>query len=118
VPLIGFDDHFGLFFVGGTLAGLYTEEHLKLLSVVASQLAAFFSKLRLVEVLRARSLELEAVNRAKDDFLATLSHELRTPLNAIVGWASLLQTDCSMTQQSRGSRGYPSQRQAPGKIDR
>jgi signal transduction histidine kinase/CheY-like chemotaxis protein len=92
VPLVGFDDHFGLLFVASTLSHLYTEEHLKLLSVVASQLAAFFSKLHLVEVLRARSLELEAVNRAKDDFLATLSHELRTPLNAIVGWTSLLQT--------------------------
>jgi signal transduction histidine kinase len=93
VPLVGFDDHFGLLFVGSSLPDLYTEEHLKLLSVVASQLAAFFSKLHLVELLRARNLELEALNRGKDDFLATLSHELRTPLTAILGWARLLQTE-------------------------
>jgi PAS domain S-box-containing protein len=36
--------------------------------------------------------EAEALNRSKDDFLATLSHELRTPLNAIYGWARMLAT--------------------------
>jgi signal transduction histidine kinase len=34
----------------------------------------------------------EALNRAKDEFIATVSHELRTPLNAILGWVSLLRT--------------------------
>ena len=34
--------------------------------------------------------EAEALNRSKDQFLATLSHELRTPLNAIYGWARML----------------------------
>ena len=34
--------------------------------------------------------EAEAINRSKDQFLATLSHELRTPLNAIYGWARML----------------------------
>jgi len=34
---------------------------------------------------RDRFLSLEATNRQKDEFLATLSHELRTPLNVIVG---------------------------------
>jgi signal transduction histidine kinase/CheY-like chemotaxis protein len=40
--------------------------------------------------LQERVSEAEALNRAKDEFLATVSHELRTPLNAILGWASLL----------------------------
>jgi signal transduction histidine kinase len=40
--------------------------------------------------LRSRATEAEALNRAKDEFLATVSHELRTPLNAILGWVDLL----------------------------
>jgi len=36
-------------------------------------------------------LEAQAMNRMKDEFLATLSHELRTPLNAILGWTHILQ---------------------------
>jgi len=34
--------------------------------------------------------EAEAINRAKDVFLATLSHELRTPLTAVLGWVRVL----------------------------
>ncbi|BAZ14698.1 multi-sensor hybrid histidine kinase [Calothrix sp. NIES-4071] len=34
--------------------------------------------------------EAEAANRAKDEFLSVLSHELRTPLNAILGWSQIL----------------------------
>jgi PAS domain S-box-containing protein len=34
--------------------------------------------------------QAQAVNRIKDEFLATLSHELRSPLNGILGWAQLL----------------------------
>ncbi len=37
--------------------------------------------------------EAESVNRAKDEFLATLSHELRTPLHAMLGWARMLRTN-------------------------
>src|SRR5690606_38108857 len=37
--------------------------------------------------------EVEAANRAKDRFLATLSHELRTPLTPVLAAAGALESD-------------------------
>ncbi len=34
--------------------------------------------------------ELSALDRSKDEFIATMSHELRTPLTGILGWLQIL----------------------------
>ena len=44
--------------------------------------------------------EASSLNRAKDEFLATLSHELRTPMTSILGWTALL----SMTTLDESTR--------------
>jgi len=61
----------------------FTDEHLRLLSLLAEQASVAVRNARLYEAAQAAS-------RAKSGFLAAMSHELRTPLNALEGYASLM----------------------------
>ncbi len=90
VPLVGLDRVLGVLFVSHQEADAYTDDHLRLLSVVASQIAAYLTACRLREQEaqiasehEAARAAAEAENRAKDEFLAMLAHELRNPLMAI-----------------------------------
>lgn len=42
-----------------------------------------------VDAIKLAQLALEAADKRKDEFLATLSHELRSPLNVIMGYCQL-----------------------------
>ena len=62
------------------------------------QTAERFNRLFVAQVID-RKIDVEAnlhrlqeLDRAKDQFLASISHELRTPLNVIVGWTDLALT--------------------------
>ena len=89
-PIIGLDRVLGVLFVSHRETDAYTDDHLRLLSVVASQIAAYLTACRLreqeaqiVSEHEAARAAAEAGNRAKDAFLAMLAHELRNPLMPI-----------------------------------
>jgi signal transduction histidine kinase len=90
VPLLGLDRVLGVLFVSRQETDAYTDDHLRLMSVVASQTAAYLTACRLhaqeaqlVSEHEAARAAAEAESRAKNEFLAMLAHELRNPLMAI-----------------------------------
>lgn len=67
------------------------ERELRLLDVVARQAADLIERHRAAEALRCQAVRLQAADRYKDEFLATLAHELRNPLAPIRSGLSVLQ---------------------------
>ncbi|HEV7515226.1 MAG TPA: ATP-binding protein, partial [Thermoanaerobaculia bacterium] len=72
----------------------YREEDLRVALELARRAAVALDNSRLYR-------ELEAANRAKDHFLATLSHELRTPLTPVLAIASRLEVDGRLLPEVR-----------------
>jgi signal transduction histidine kinase len=88
VPLVGLDRVLGVLYVRGT--DVYTDDHLRLLSVVAAQIAAYLTACRLreqeAEIVaehEAARIAADAESRGKDEFLARLASELRKLLTPI-----------------------------------
>jgi len=92
VPLVsGAEDILGYLSVDDPADRLVpSQESIEMLEVFAGHAVAAIENARLIEELKQRGLELEAVNdrmnemnSLKNNFVATISHELRTPLTAI-----------------------------------
>ena len=66
---------------------------LRALKSASHQMAQFIDRLETKEAIEKLARESQAINRVKDEFLASLSHELRTPLNAILGFAEILRDE-------------------------
>ncbi len=100
IPLMVQNELQGVLEVLSPKVDRYVEEELKLLSVIANELAIGMSRKRLMDEITVKNIELENEKKKTDDanetlkrFLATFSHELRAPLNAIVGFSEILTAD-------------------------
>jgi predicted ATPase/signal transduction histidine kinase len=103
----------GVLYLENALAvSAFTEDHLRVLHVLASQAAISIVNARLYARMeskvkeRTRAAELaqqaaEAANKAKSTFLASMSHEIRTPLNAILGYSQILRGAPELSSRSR-----------------
>jgi signal transduction histidine kinase/ActR/RegA family two-component response regulator len=98
VPLLALDQVTGILLVRRA-GGEFHTGHLRALSVVGAQLAAYLIMLRnrAEDAERARELEearrtADAANQAKDQFLALVSHELKTPLSSTLTWVHVLRS--------------------------
>jgi len=78
----------------------YKDDELKLLEVVAGELAQVLENVRLGDVQRETIDELRRLAELKDDFITVASHELRTPLTAMRGFVRALQDVRANPEQS------------------
>lgn len=86
----------------------FTEEEFELIKVIANHAAIALENAFLMNQLRAKTTELDEINKrlidsdiARSEFLTLLSHDMRTPLNAIKGAVYYLQQTENLTKTSR-----------------
>jgi PAS domain S-box-containing protein len=83
--------------------GTPSDQKLGTVDVLARMAADVIERQQTELALRESEQNLDAANRAKDLFLATLSHELRTPLHTVAMWMSILrQNGCTAEDVKEG----------------
>ncbi len=104
VPLLSEAHVIGAINLESPLENAFTQDDLRLLTILANNLVVLIERARLFEEVEAARSELEEraaaletaneqlreLDRIKSQFLANMSHELRTPLNSIIGFSEII----------------------------
>lgn len=91
VPLIVEDDILGAMVMQDyENQDAYTQDDLRLLSLIGNQVALVIHRKNMMNNLIAERARAEEAALLKQQFTSTVSHEIRTPLNEVVGITNLL----------------------------
>lgn len=91
LPLVARERVLGVLDVHSTAEHAFSEEDLRVLQLLANQIAIAMNNAELFQVAQSARAAAEEANRLKTQFLANMSHELRTPLNAIINYTKFVQ---------------------------
>jgi len=90
LPMMVAGELLGVLDVQSNVAGRFTEDDLRIKSILAGQIAVAVKNAQAYEQQQVVNEKLNEVNQLKSQFLASMSHELRTPLNSIIGYSEVL----------------------------
>lgn len=100
-PVPAGDGTAGVMAVFSSQSGHWTQDQFRVLEWAAAQCGLLLESRRWQEALQERAAAVEAANKAKDHFLASLSHELRTPLTPVLAVTGLLEQDARLPEDVR-----------------
>ncbi|MBN1385082.1 MAG: GAF domain-containing protein [Elusimicrobia bacterium] len=90
VPLRVEEKKIGFFCLYSKKQNLFNDEKIRFTELVANHSAVIVENARIYGQLKRINVELDRLNKVKDDFVSMVSHELRTPLTAIKGFVHVV----------------------------
>ena len=90
IPLIAKGDLLGVLSTYTKYEHEFSDEEIKLLSMVASQAAMAIQNAQLYAQTKTQAIELDKANKLQADFAAMIAHDLRSPLTSIMGAAEMM----------------------------